>query len=409
MKICIFAKGLPIHCTGGVEIHIQELVDGLIKRGHHVTIITTKHPKGVEKEERENLKIYYIGDRSLVCTQKFYKESARLFEYLHKKEHFDIVHSQSGAGRGYIMYARKTIPIVISYHGTAIDEIRSKINVLASNVSLSAKVKSVLSLPKYVKGHVLTFSHPKQFDGAVATSNEQIKILKDVYKYPDDKIYTVFNGIDTETFQPSAHTTLREKYGLEKNKIILTVSKLQDQKGIQNIILALPRILREIKNAKLFIVGDGNYRADLERIVQKNNLEDKVIFTGTIPIQNLPEYFNTCDVFVNPTIRQNGYDLTILEAMACEKPVVVSSIGSVPTAIADGIDGILVPPGNIEKIANAVLHILQDTTGSLRLGKSAREKIIQKFNIECMIDGTIQVYQEVIQKYKEARSKIDSI
>jgi len=57
MKICMFAKGLPVHITGGMEIHVQELVEGLIKRGHKVTVITTKHPKGIEKEEKENLRI----------------------------------------------------------------------------------------------------------------------------------------------------------------------------------------------------------------------------------------------------------------------------------------------------------------------------------------------------------------
>jgi len=97
MNICMFAKGLPVHITGGMEIHVKELAEGLVRSGHKVTIITTRHPKGIEKEET-NLKIYYVGDKPLKYTTKeFREESVKLFLKLNEKENFDLVHSQSGA------------------------------------------------------------------------------------------------------------------------------------------------------------------------------------------------------------------------------------------------------------------------------------------------------------------------
>ena len=127
------------------------------------------------------------------------------------------------------------------------------------------------------------------------------------------------------------------------------------------------------------IVGDGSYAPKLKKQVSTLNLENNVIFTGMLPFESLPDYFNACDVFVNPTIRQNGYDLTILEAMACEKPVVVSNIGSVPTAVVDGIDGILVPPGDVKKLADAVVRVLKDKELTERLGETAQKKVVSKF------------------------------
>lgn len=65
MNICIFAKGLPVHITGGMERHVWNLAEGIFKKAYEVTIITTKHPEGIEKEEKDNLRIYYVADKPL--------------------------------------------------------------------------------------------------------------------------------------------------------------------------------------------------------------------------------------------------------------------------------------------------------------------------------------------------------
>lgn len=115
-----------------------------------------------------------------------------------------------------------------------------------------------------------------------------------------------------------------------------------------------------------------------------------------VPFESLPEHFNACDVFVNPTIRQNGYDLTILEAMACEKPVVVSNLGSVPTVIEDGVDGVLVPPGDVDALARAVVRVLSDEELARRLDRAVRRRVVERFSVDSMVEGKIVVYNEII-------------
>ncbi|VVB95994.1 Trehalose synthase [uncultured archaeon] len=401
MNICIIAKSLPAHVIGGMEIHVQELVDGIVKKGHKVTVITTKHPKGIDKEEKKNLKIYYVGDEPIKYTDKFYEGSAKLFDKLNKTEKFDVVHSQSTAAIGLQIHSIKTPPTVISFHGTSIDEIKSRINVLFSKVSLVNKIKSFIMIFKISSAHILYTIHGYKFDGVIATSNEQVGVLTKWYNFQARNIYKVFNGVDIEGFKPRKKSTVLNKYNGENHKIILTVSKIIEQKGIQNIILAMPNILKYDGNIKLVIVGKGDYMANLNNLVQKLSIGNNVIFIGNVPFESLPDYFNACDLFVNPTIRQNGYDLTILEAMACEKPVVVSNIGSVPTAIEDGVDGLLVPTGDIKKLAEAVIKVLKDQELAKRLGKAARKKIEEKFSLERMVDSTIKVYEEVIRRNKE--------
>jgi len=403
MNICIIATYTTEHILGGREIHIRDLAEGLVRRNHRVTILATKHPKGIKYENKNGVDIYYYSKSNpILYRTSHYRDFISFFQEIHWKANFDIVHDQSTLlGISFIKYSKLAIPSVTTFHGTAYDEIKSCLNVICSSVNIISKIKSLLSLFKLTLAYFQFLPYTKRFNGVIATSNEQVEIIKKKYFIPENKIYKVFNGVDTEVFKPNPNTTIRKKYGLEKNKVILTVSKLEEQKGIPNIIRAMPAILKEVKDAKLMIVGDGSYRDELKKLVSKLNLEEHVIFAGTVPFEKLPDYFNACDVFVNPTIRQNGYDLTIIEAMACAKPVVVSNIGSVPTVVEHYVDGILIPPGDINALSNEVIKLLNDKDLANKISKAARTKIVKNFSLDKMVEDTIKVYKDVIEKYKK--------
>lgn len=392
---------------GGREVHIEDLTKGLTKRGHEVTILTTKNPKLLNHEKKNGVDIfYYPKSNPRLYTTIFFKDFVDFFEVINKTKKFDIIHDQNSLlGHSYIFYSKNNLPAVITFHGTYYDELNSRFNVIRSNVASVTKIKSFLSIFKILFGLVQLLIIIKKFDGFIATSNEEVGKIKKYHLIPDDKIYKVYNGVDTGEFKPAFGSAVRQKFGLNREKVILTVSKIEEQKGIQNMILALPEIVKEMKDVKLMVVGSGSYMKHLETLVKKLNVSNYIIFTGTVPIERLPDYFNACDLFVNPTIRQNGYDLTILEAMACEKPVVVSNIGSVPTVIEDGVGGLLVPPGDIKKLAEAVIKVLSDKELAERLGKAARKKVVEKFSVESMVEGTIKVYEEVIRRNKEELKK----
>jgi len=99
---------------------------------------------------------------------------------------------------------------------------------------------------------------------------------------------------------------------------------------------------------------------------------------------------------VTPTAPINGYDLTILQAMAMARPVVVSNIGSVPTAVTDGADGFLVPPGDAGTLATSLIRVLQDPQGSAAVGARARLTVEQRFSLDSMTTGTLEVYRRAI-------------
>lgn len=407
----MLTRVMPAHCKGGMQDHVMLISKLLSRKGCEVTVLTTQHPMGKMHEEVDGVKIHYIGNT--IPGSYFggwWQESINKFTELNSIEPFDIVHSQS-AGAYYLIKKeiniKHNIPVVVSLHGTAYDEIKTRYNIALTSKNLVDIIKPMLFILKHIYYYfIYDLIFIRGANAIIATSNEQERIIEKTYFIEKDRIFKVFNGIDPELFVYKKNESIRNRYKLLfDTNFILSIARLEKDKGIQNIIAVLPNILKELPNTRLMIIGDGSYAPELKKQVKRLNLENNVIFTGMLPFESLPDYFNACDLFVNPTIRQNGYDLTILEAMACEKPVVVSNIGSVPTVIEDGVDGLLVPTGDIKKLAEAVIKVLTDKELAQRLGKAARKKILEKFSIESMVEGTIKVYEEVIRRNKEKQNQ----
>lgn len=395
MNICIFAKGLHVHVTGGMEIHVQALVDGLIRRKHKVTVITTMHPQGIRKEEKEDLKIYYVGDKPLKCTGTFYEESARLFEKLNHENRFDIVHSQSTSGYGFAKYSHEEIPFIVTFQGTALNEIKSALN--------ARSIKGI-ALASYIFFHDFLYVRDdqtacKRANKIIAVSNELKEDLKKQYDLPEEKLAMIQNGIDVDRFRPGLDVQyLKERYGVKEKKVVLTIGVMTGQKGHNLLIRIMPELLKENKEIKLVLVGYGPAMENLKKMAQELKVSDHVVFTGKVPYEELQFYYNISDVFVFPTLRVEAGPLVIPEAMACEKPVVASRIGGIPTVIENYIDGILIEPGNLRELKEKILEVLRDGELARTLGKNARKKIVERYSVDRMVEDTINVYEKALEK-----------
>ncbi|MEW6619341.1 MAG: glycosyltransferase family 4 protein [bacterium] len=405
MRICMLARSIPVHAKGGLEDHTMMICKGIAQKGHKVILITTQHPQGKEYEVIDGIEIYYTkGTRPGKYSWAWCRKSVQEFIRLHTLEKFDVVHGQSGGGIPFLLEGlnkKYNIPTVISLHGTNLDELKSAWGVLLSSYK---DIRNAFLSIRRILYHIYNYFFVSRkalmrADAIIATSNEQIKRIKFLYQTRDSDIFVVYNGVDTHLFAPKNSTELREKYKINQaGKVILGVARLTKEKGIQNIILTMPAILKSIPGTKLIIVGDGDYREDLETLIDRAGLRENIITTGLVPYEELPLFYNLADVFVNATIRINGYDLTIIQAMACEKPVIVSNLGSVPTVITHNEDGILVPPGNIQILTQEIIRILQEKALAEKIAKKAREKIIRQFSLESMAEGTIKVYNSLTQK-----------
>jgi phosphatidylinositol alpha-1,6-mannosyltransferase len=204
-----------------------------------------------------------------------------------------------------------------------------------------------------------------------------------------DSMVKIAPGIDTSHFSPQADATQRRtELGLESKKIIISVGRLVHRKGQDKLIQAFPTIVREIPNAHLLIVGEGPYRAHLEKLVEKLSLKANVTFVGRIFYNDLPSYLSASDVFVMPSrsrffgLEVEGLGIVYLEASACAIPVVAGVSGGAPDAVQEGITGLCVDGTNIGQIAEAVIHICSDSKRATKMGLAGRNWVIEQWQWE---------------------------
>ena len=387
MRICMFTKALPIHIVGGMEMHIESLVNGLIKKGHHVTIITGPHPQGLKNTSKNNIDIYYTKTMAKYTRERYYRESARIFDELNQIENFDIVHSQSTLALGYIRYCQKTVPLVVTLHGTLVNEIK---NLLKINKALF-----LLSSPFWIKSYIFDERVIlKKTDKIITVSKELCSDVKEQYTSLEGRLCVIPNGVDIDKFKPTEIDAFKSNLGLSNKKIILSIGRIEKEKGFQSIIKVFPDIIKT-EDTILVILGIGSYLEQLKQLARDLNIEDYVIFAGHVNDNDLPKYYNLADLFVFPTLRLEGLPMVILEAMACGKPVIASRIGGIPTAIDHNKNGILIDPNNLYNLKNKILDVLVDERKAKTLGKMARLKAIEEFSVDRMVESTVAVYDNV--------------
>jgi glycosyltransferase involved in cell wall biosynthesis len=180
---------------------------------------------------------------------------------------------------------------------------------------------------------------------------------------------------------------LLQKYGLTlQTPVLLTVCRLSDAeqyKGYDQIVCALPRILRDLPETRYLLVGTGPDRARVERLAKETGVEKAVIFAGFVPNEELADYYNLCDVFAMPS-KGEGFGIVYLEALACGKPVLAGNQDGSRDALADGELGVLVDADKTNEIAEQLLGLLRRKHPQENLfhPDELRRRVIELFGFE---------------------------
>ncbi len=395
MNILVLTRTTSFHYRGGFEDHIDTLYEGLAKCGHKITVITTRHPDGIASTERNGVEFRFLESTiPMTYSNEWWTESVAETNRLLQEESFDVIHSQS-MGAWALLKKKPALPVIVSMHGTNYDEYCTRRNVLQyQRADWTEYVKNFVRWKKdYYFRDRLTFS---KADFYIATSNEQKHIFSRVYGVNPNKIRVVYNGMDVSHFSPQPkNTDLLEKYKLQNRFVILVLARLEIDKGVQFMLDAMPSIIRDFPNSTLLVVGSGGYETELKAQADRLKISDHVVFAGKVPFDALPAYFNLADVFVNFTIRQHGYDLTMVEAMACEKPVIASFIGSHPTLIRHRQNGILIAVEKTGLIAESIKDLIRSPALRQDMGRSGRNTILSQFTSRHMIESTEALFKEL--------------
>lgn len=395
MNICVFTRSTLVHSLGGMEVHADLLSKGLAKSGHRVSIITTAHPAGILEDFSDGVNIFYLPKtRPGKYSKEWQQFSTRKFFELNRQQKFDLVCSESGGAFSFLakrLNKKLKIPAILIMHGIFYNELKTRLN-------LGFSLKNILAVAYYIFVYFFRdLLYIPRADAVIATSQKQNKLIRRFYFLPERKVFTVYNGIDTALDSPDK--ALKEKLGFNhQDKIILCVARLKKEKGIHILIASLPLILKNITEAKLLLVGDGEYSQNLKVLVTELNLGDKVKFAGSVPFAQLGNFFHLADVFVNSTIRENGYDLTIIQAMAYGKTVVATNLNSLQGVIESGDNGFLVPLGGVRELAQVVTMILENARLRQVVGGRGQIKVRKFFSAESMVNNTLKVFKQCLSK-----------
>lgn len=368
MKIAIVTHMFPPDNVGGIEIASQDIANLLAQKGNDVYVVTSGKRNLMEKPN-QNVIVYRCSNSGLNLFDSSVFWLKAFFALTKIKP--DIVHCQA-IPMGVPAFLFKQLyrkPYIVWCHGF--------------DVYNPWKFKKIISRA------VLNSA-----DAVIALTNHMREMLQ---KSCNKDIAIIPNSLNVKKFESASKNLNQEELGIEKeDRIILFVGTLNPVKGLQYLVEAFKTISRKIPKAKLLLVGDGPERRNLENMVKKNGLEDKVSLIGRVENDEVPKYMTIADVFVLPSLSES-FGIVNLEAMACGLPIVATRVDGIPEVVNDPENGFLVEPMNSGQIAAKVILLLENDALREKMGKTNREKA-KEYGLEKIIGKIEKIYSEVLAK-----------
>lgn len=225
--------------------------------------------------------------------------------------------------------------------------------------------------------------------GAIAQSSEALRSFL-------DKVHVLPFGIDAAALSPEGADEkarrLRLRYG---TPLVVFVGRLVYYKGLAQLIEAMNGL-----EARLLIVGSGPLESELRAQTARLGLSDRVFFEAVPQSEPIGPYWLACDAAVLPsTERTEAFGLSLLEAMACGKPVVATELGTGTTVVCeDGVNGLVVPPGDSAALRGALKRLLSDPALSRRLGEAGRRKVLARYSLSAMARSFVELYRSLLER-----------
>jgi len=225
----------------------------------------------------------------------------------------------------------------------------------------------------------------RRIDAGIAVSDSAARFVRQAV---DMELEIVPNGLDVERFAlPGTAPT-----GLPAGRRLLWVSRLDPQKGFGILVQAFALLASEHGDLSLIVAGDGHDRHAIGALSRADRA--RVMMLGAIPHEDLPPYYGAANVFVAPATGQESFGYVLLEAMAAGLPVVASDIAGYREVVRSGLEGLLVPPGDPPRLAEAIARVLSDPALAARLSEAGRARA-QEFGWDGIVPRIEALYRRV--------------
>ncbi|MFA6379291.1 MAG: glycosyltransferase family 4 protein [Candidatus Omnitrophota bacterium] len=357
--------------TGGITSYVFSIAKGFVQKGHRVYVVTSG---GDREKELKDIGVFHITldiKTKSELSFKIYRSIPKVVNIV-KQNHIDIIHTQTRVTQVLAAFVSSftKVPYLLTCHGFFIPKLARKI--------FPCWGKAVIAISDQVEEH-----------------------LKEDLGCPVKKISSVPHGLDIrkEVWDETKKKEQRQALKLNSGPVVGIVARLSEVKGQDVLIKAMKKVVERSSNVNLVLAGEGKWKEHLVSLVKELGLERHVFFLPTTQSdQNILPLF---DIFVMPS-RQEGLGLSVMEAQAQGLAVIASDVGGLPTLVEDGKTGLLVPKENVERLAQAIMSLIENPQQRVALGESAHHFINKKFPFEKMISQTLAVYEKVIADEKNS-------
>ena len=387
MKILMLTWEYPPRIVGGIARVVNDLSKRLIKDGHDVYVVTYRegsapyyeNDKGVHVYREDN---YMINPNNFIdwIMQLNFNMVAKVNELIAKGEKFDVIHAHDWL----VAYAAKTLknsydlPLVSTIHATE----------AGRNGGIHDEVQRYINDTEWM----LTYESSEVIVNSKFMKND----LQRLFGLPYEKINVVANGINSTTYSGvEKDYDFRRQYAADNEKIILFMGRLVYEKGVQHLISAMPKILKNYHDAKLVIAGKGGMLDELKAQVEAMGLGQKVYFTGYLNAKQVSKMYKCADISVFPSTYE-PFGIVALEAMLAGVPTVVSDVGGLNEIVEHGVDGMKSYAGNPNSLADSILELLFNPQLCESISKKAKTKVKNEYSWTKIAQDTHFIYQKAI-------------
>lgn len=354
---------------GGAQRYVLDLAIAAKKRGHDVVVLGGGHGVLIEKLTREKIKVISLEALGRdISIAKDFSSFFRILKIL-REERPDVFHINSskmgglGGLAGRLAGVKK---IIFTSHGLAYDEDR---DLLAKGVIWLATWVTFLLAQKIIVISQDTFNRAGRLP------------------FCSKKIFLIYNGIKEVNLK--TRDEAKKKLDITASPAVVALGELVRNKGYQYLIKAIDLLKQRNKKKALYIMGEGDERQTLEKLIAERALEDQVHLLGYIPDGS--SYLKAFDIFTLTSVKE-GLPYVLLEAAQAELAVIGSEIPGITDIIENGVNGILVPPRDPETLLSSLILLHENPDLRKRLGANLKASIQENFSFEKMIEKTFALY-----------------
>lgn len=379
MRVCTPHCGLDPETTSGGETYERELLKRLGDLGVTFDLILARHKR--VPEGAPNWVVHRLRMRRGLHWPVAAVVLPRAIQRVYAETHFDLlrVHSLRYIGPAALRARRRygvDVPIVAHHH------------------HLDANW-----LNRWIEGPVM-----RDVERVITVSEFSRRQAIGELGVPEQRISVVYDGVDLKFVPGPKPRRLSDRFGFVGKPVLLFLGGLKPRKNLSVLLDAWRIVAAERPDTQLVVAGSGPESAALRAQARRVAPAGGVHFAGYVPEAEKVDYYNLADVFVSPSALE-GFGLTVAEAMACERPVVVSNRGSLPEVVAAGEGGFLCEPDDAAGFAKATLELLADERLRQKFGAANRARVERLFRWERSAAEVKRIYEEVLDGWRRHRAQ----